>query len=95
MISIGRFRLGLASASVIVVFIVLSVCAVVSAFYQVSPENPVPLPDLIVINEGMALLITLIYGIFVHFAIAGINKIRKCTSKNSDDRDNAGQYDGC
>lgn len=61
----------------IVVFIVLSVCAVITAFQQSRPEWPMPLYSLIIINEGMALLATLVYGIFVHFAITIINKLRK------------------
>jgi len=77
MIQIGRYRLGFAPLSMIVVFIVLSVCAVIVAFQQVRPEWPMPLSYLIIINEGMALLVTLVYGIFVHFAIAIINKFRK------------------
>ena len=31
----------------------------------------------ILINEGMALLATLVYGIFIHFVIAIINRLRK------------------
>ncbi len=63
--------------SMIVVFIVLSVCAIAAAFHQSRPEWPMPLSGLILINEGMALLATLVYGIFVHFAIEIINKLRK------------------
>ena len=77
MIQIGRYRLGFAPLSMIVVFTVLSVCAVIAAFQQVRPEWPMPLYSLIIINEGMALLATLVYGIFVHFAISIINKLRK------------------
>ena len=77
MIQIGRYKLGFAPVSMIVVFIVLSVCAVVAAFHQAKPEYPMPLSGLIVINEGMALLATLVYGIFVHFAIALINRLKK------------------
>lgn len=77
MIQIGRYRLGFAPLSMIVVFIVLSVCSVIAAFQQARPEWPMPLSNLIIINEGMALLTTLVYGIFVHFAIAIINKLRK------------------
>ena len=36
-----------------------------------------PLLGQILINEGMALLATLVYGIFFHFAIAIINRLRK------------------
>lgn len=77
MIQIGRYRLGFAPLSMIVVFIVLSVCAVIAAFQQARPEWTMPLSYLIIINEGMALLATLVYGIFVHFAISIINKLRK------------------
>ena len=77
MIQIGRYRMGFAPLSMIVVFIVLSVCAVIAAFQQARPEWTMPLSYLIIINEGMALLATLVYGIFVHFAISIINKLRK------------------
>lgn len=77
MIQIGRYRLGFAPLSMIVVFIVLSVCAVIAAFLQARPEWPMPLSNLIIINEGMALLATIVYGIFVHFISAIINKLRK------------------
>lgn len=77
MIQIGRFKLGVAPLSMIVVFIVLSVCAIVAAFQQARPEWPMPLSHIIIINEGLALLATLVYGIFVHFAIAIIGRLRK------------------
>lgn len=77
MIRIGRYRFGLAAASMIVVFVVLSVCAVVAALHQARPEYPMPLSGLILINEGMALLATMVYGIVVHFLIAIIDKFRK------------------
>lgn len=77
MIQIGRYKLGVAPLSMIIVFIVLSVCVVVAAFHQAKPEYPMPLSGLIVINEGMALLATLVYGIFVHFAIALIQRLKK------------------
>lgn len=77
MIQIGRYRLGFAPLSMIVVFTVLSMCAVTAAFQQARPEWPMPLSYLIIINEGMALFATLVYGIFVHFAISIINKLRK------------------
>ena len=77
MIQIGKYKLGFAPLSMIVVFIVLSVCAVVAAVQRTRPESPMPLSYTIIINEGMALLATLVYGIFVHFAIAIINRLRK------------------
>ena len=77
MIEFGRYKIGFAPLSMIVVFIVLSACAVIAAFQQASPESPMTLSGFILINESMALLATLVYGIFVHFAIAIINKLRK------------------
>ena len=77
MIQIGGSKLGFAPLSMIVVFIVLSVCAIFAAFHQARPECPMPLAYIIIINEGMVLLTTLVYGIFAHFAIAIINKLRK------------------
>ena len=77
MIQIGKYKLGFAPLSMIAVFIVLSVCAIVAACQQARPECPMPLSYNIIINEGMALLATLVYGIFVHFAIAIINRLRK------------------
>ena len=69
--------MGFVPLSMIVVFIVLSVCAIVAAFHQARPEWPMPLSYIIIINVGMALLATLVYGIFAHFAIVIINKLRK------------------
>ena len=77
MIQIGRYKLGFVPLSMIVVFIVLSVCVIVAAFQQARPEWSMPLSHIILINEGMALLATLVYGIFAHFAIAIINRLRK------------------
>ncbi len=77
MIQIGRYKFGFAPVSMIVVFIVLSICAVVAAVQQARPEWPMPLWGNIVINECMALVVTLVYGIFAHFAVAIINKLRK------------------
>ena len=77
MIQIGRYKMGFAPFSMIVVFIVLSVCAVVAAFHQARPEFPMPLSKIILINEGMALLATLVYGILAHFAIVLIDRIKK------------------
>lgn len=77
MIQIGRYKLGFAPLSMIVVFIVLSVCAIVAAFQHARSEWSMPLSHIIIINEGMALLATLVYGIFVHFAIAIINRLKE------------------
>lgn len=77
MIQIGKYRIGFGVASTIVVFVVLSVCAIVTACLQARPEWPVPLSDRIVINECLALTVTLVYGILVHFAMALIASLRR------------------
>ena len=77
MIQIGKYKLGFAPLSMIVVFIVLSVCAIVAVFHQARPEHSMPLSYNIIINEGMALSATLVYGIFAHFAIAIIRRLKK------------------
>lgn len=77
MIQIGRYKFGFAALSTIVVLIVLSVCAVVSAIQNTRPEWPMPLWSNIVINECIALVVTLVYGIFAHFAIVIIDKLKK------------------
>ena len=77
MIQIGKYSLGVPSLSMIVVFIVLSACAMAAAFQQVRMESSMPLYGIIIINEAMALLATLVYGIFLHLAIAIINRLRK------------------
>ena len=67
---IGKFELGFAPLSMAIVFIVLSVFAVLSAVRQARPEWPMPLSSLIIINESLALLGTLIYGILLHMTVA-------------------------
>lgn len=76
MIQIGKYRFGFSAASTAVVFIVLSVCAMAAALRQARPEWPMPLHQILLINEGMALSATLVYGIIVHFVLAIINRIR-------------------
>ena len=73
MIRIGRHEFGLAPLSMAIVFVVLSIFAVLSAFGQARPEWPMPLSSLLIINEGMALLATLIYGILLHLVTAFIS----------------------
>ena len=81
MIQMGKYKLGFVPLSMIVVFIVLSVCAVVAAFQQARPEWSMPLSSRILINGGMALLTTLVYGVFAHFAIVLINRASRKTKK--------------
>ena len=59
-----------------VVFVALSVWAVIAAVRQSRPEWSMPLSQLILINETLALIVTLIYGIIVHFVIAIIDRFR-------------------
>ncbi len=77
MIRIGRYKFGIAVCTTVVVFIALSVCAVVTALNGSCPEWPMPLWGNIVINECMALVVTLVYGIILHLAIAIINRLRE------------------
>lgn len=77
MIRIGRFRIGFVAVSVIVVFVALSICAVVAAVSRARPEWSMPLSSLIIINEAMALAATLVYGIMAHFAVVVIDRLRK------------------
>ncbi len=44
---------------------------------QDNPYSPLPLSARILINDGMALLATLVYGIFAHFAIVIITQLKK------------------
>ncbi|MDE5997903.1 MAG: hypothetical protein K2G77_06815 [Muribaculaceae bacterium] len=66
MIRIGRFELGIPPLSMIAVFVVLSIIAIWFAVSQARPEWPMPLSGLIIINESVALLATLVYGILLH-----------------------------
>lgn len=77
MIQLGRYKFGFAQASMIVVFIVLSICAIFASFKEYRPEYPIPLTYILFKNEVLALLATLGYGIFTHFAIALIERLHK------------------
>lgn len=77
MIKIGKFECGFAPISMLVLFIVLSIFAVFSAFSQVKPEYPMPLSSLIIINETLALIATLVYGIIVHLIMSFLQWKRK------------------
>lgn len=74
---VGRYRLGFAPVSMIVLFIVLSVSAVIISIRQSDPEWSMPLGYLLVINEGFALLATLVYGILVHLFQVICGKLKK------------------
>lgn len=77
MIHIGTYRFGFLPVSMIVVFILLSICAIWAAIQQARPEWPMPLWNIILTNEGMALLGTLVYGIIVHLSKAAMEKFHK------------------
>lgn len=62
--------------SMIAVFAVLSVCSLLAAFDQSRQDCSMPLSSLVLINEGMALMATLVYGIFAHFTIELINRLK-------------------
>ncbi len=76
MFCIGKYKFGYASLSMMIVFVVLSISAVLSAFNQVKTEYPMPLSSIIFINESMALLATLVYGIILHLALSLIKRFK-------------------
>ena len=77
MIRIGRYELGFAPLSMIAVFVVLSIIAIWSAVSQARPEWPMPLSGLIIINESVALLATLVYGILLHLIMTFMSWIKQ------------------
>ena len=76
MIRIGRFKFGFAPLSMIAVFVVFSIFAIWSAVSQARPEWPMPLSGLIIINESVALLATLVYGIFLHIVMTFMSWVK-------------------
>lgn len=76
MLQIGKYKFGFAPVSMAIVFVVLSVCAVIVAVRQARPEWSMPLSHIILINETLALIVTLIYGIVMHFALAIADRFR-------------------
>ncbi len=70
MIRIGKYVIGYAPLSMAILFVVLSICAVLSALIQVRPEYPMPLSGLIIVNECIALIVTLVFGIIIHLIIS-------------------------
>ncbi len=76
MFCIGKYKFGYAPLSMVIVFIVLSISAILSAFNQAKPEFPMPLSSIIFINECMALLATLVYGIILHLALSLIKRFK-------------------
>lgn len=77
MFSLGKYKFGYAPLSMMIVFVVLSITAILSALNQAKPEYPMPLSGIIVINEGLALLATLVYGIILHLALSLIRRFKK------------------
>lgn len=75
MVQIGRYKIGAAQISMAIVFIVSSICAIVVSFNQMRPEWPMPLSSLILINESLALLVTLLYGIVAHLVLVLIKRL--------------------
>lgn len=73
---IGKLEIGLAPLSMVVLFITLSIFAMLAAVRQAHPEWPMPLSSLIIINESLALLATLVYGIIIHLIMAFLSWYR-------------------
>ena len=61
-----RFHISRAAASIVIVFLILSVIAISSALLQDRPEWAMPLWGVLIINESLALAGTLVYGIILH-----------------------------
>ena len=80
MIRIGKFNIGSTAFSVGVVFVVMSICAIATAIIQYRPEYSMPLSYSLIMNEGLALAATMIYGIILHFAVI-IKKSYKSKNK--------------
>lgn len=76
-IRIGKYILGPAPISMIAVFVALTICAVIASIGQARPEYPMPLWLVMLVNEGMALLATIAYGILLHFALALVERLRR------------------
>ena len=76
MFSLGKYKFDYAPLSMMIVFVVLSITAILSALNQAKPEYPMPLSGIIVINEGFALLVTLVYGIILHLALSLIRRFK-------------------
>lgn len=74
MLSFGKYKIGIAPLSMLAVFLVASTFAVFAAFHQYKPQWSMPLSYLIMINECAALLVTLVYGIILHFSIFLYNR---------------------
>lgn len=70
-------RLGPVQKSMLAIFIILTIIAVITSIRQAAPEEPVPLQYLLVINISKALVATLVYGILAHFTIALRTRLRK------------------
>ena len=70
----GKF--GWPQLSMVIVFIAMSSIAVGAAVHQARPEWPIPLYQLILINEGFALMATLVYGIILHLTLTIIKHYR-------------------
>ena len=77
MIRIGRFEFGFAPLSMVILFIILSIFAVLSAIHQARPEWPMPLASLVMINESVALVATLVYGILLHLIMTFMSWIKE------------------
>lgn len=70
----GKF--GWPQLSMVIVFIAMSAIAVGAPVHQARPEWPIPFYQLILINEGFALMATLVYGIILHLTLTIIKHYR-------------------
>lgn len=70
----GKF--GWPQLSMVIVFIAMRAIAVDAAGHQARPEWPMPFYQLILIDEGFALMATLVYGIILHLTLTIIKHYR-------------------
>lgn len=77
MIQIGQYKFGFVFFSTIVVFITLSVCAILAAHQSVRPEWPMPLSGVVAVNECLAIAAALVYAVFAYMISIIINKLRQ------------------
>lgn len=77
MITIGKYQFGFAPFSMIIVFVVLSAYAVITSIRQYTPQYPMPLSLILLVNEGIALVATLVYGIIAQLTLAIIKWIKR------------------
>lgn len=76
MIKIGKYKIGFAPLSMLAVFVVLSIFAVFSSFSQAKQEWPMPVSGILIVNEILVLIATLVYGILLHLTLSFVSWLK-------------------